>query len=288
VTPIRLISMSAGALIACSVTVLPALAQSKREMDAAVREYLLRNAKRGEIELIIKDYLAKNPEQVQQIVKDYLLKNPDLVQEVLTEYLKRRVPAAAAQRPAAAPDKSAAVKENAPALFSSAHQVTLGNPKGDVTLVEFFDYNCGFCKRALADKLDLMKSDPNLRIVLKEYPILGAGSVEAAQVAVAARMQDPGGEKYLAFHEKLLHAPQADKARALAVAGEVGLDVAQIERDFDSGEVQQTLEESRTLAAALSINGTPSYVVGDAVVVGAVGAAALKARIAQARQAKPN
>ena len=94
--------------------------------------------------------------------------------------------------------------------------MTLGNPQGDVTLVEFFDYSCGFCKRALSDMLALLKDDPKLKIVLKEFPILGPGSVEAARVAVAVRMQDPGGQKYLAFHQELLGAPgPATRDRAL-------------------------------------------------------------------------
>jgi protein-disulfide isomerase len=80
----------------------------------------------------------------------------------------------------------------------------LGNKDGDVTFVEFFDYNCGYCKRAMADMLDLMKTDPKLKVVLKEFPVLSQGSVEAAQVAVAVRMQDPSGKKYLDFHQKLL------------------------------------------------------------------------------------
>ena len=108
-----------------------------------------------------------------------------------------------------------------------------GNPQGDVTFVEFFDYNCGYCKRAMDDMFALMKSDPKLKVVLKEFPVLGPGSVEAARVAVAVRMQDKTGKKYMDFHQKLLSGRgQADKARALAVAKEVGLDVARIERDM--------------------------------------------------------
>ena len=116
----------------------------------------------------------------------------------------------------------------------------LGNPKGDVTLVEFFDYNCGYCKRALTDMIDLMKNDPKLKVVLKEFPVLGQGSVEAAKVAVAVRMQDKTGKKYLDFHQKLLGGRgQADKARALAVAKEVGIDMARLEKDMASDEVKR-------------------------------------------------
>ena len=181
----------------------------------------------------------------------------------------------------------AAVKDNVDALFSSPRQVVVGNPQGDVTLVEFFDYNCGYCKRAMTDMLDLMKNDGKLKVVLKEFPVLGEGSVEAARVAVAVRMQDKGGKKYLEFHQKLLGGRgQADKARALAVAKEVGLDMARLERDMASDEVKTTLEESFKLAEKLGLNGTPSYVIGDDVVVGAVGLAALKEKINTVRCGK--
>ena len=166
--------------------------------------------------------------------------------------------------------------------------MTVGNPQGDVTFVEFFDYNCGYCKRAMTDMLDLIKNDPKLKVVLKEFPVLGEGSVEAAQVAVAVRMQDKtGGKKYLEFHQKLLGSRgQVDKARALAVAKEVGLDMARIEKDMASDEVKAQIEESMKLAEALGLNGTPSYVVGTDVVVGAVGLKTLKEKVNSARCGK--
>jgi len=160
----------------------------------------------------------------------------------------------------------------------------LGNPQGDVTLVEFFDYSCGFCKRALTDTLALLKDDPKLRIVLKEFPILGPGSLDAARVAIAVRMQDGRGLKYLDFHRRLLGAPgPADKERALAAAKDAGLDMARLERDMASDEVNKTLAETGALARSLGINGTPGYIVGDTIIPGAVGAAALKAQIERAR-----
>jgi protein-disulfide isomerase len=152
-------------------------------------------------------------------------------------------------------------------------------------MVEFFDYNCGFCRRALADMLDLLKSDPNLKFVLKEFPVLGEGSVEAAHVAVAARMQDATGKKYIEFHQKLLGGRgQADKARALAVAKDVGFDMARIEKDMASDEAKKTIEENMKLADALGVSGTPSYVVGSEVVIGAVGLDALRDKITAERK----
>jgi len=162
--------------------------------------------------------------------------------------------------------------------------VTIGNPQGDVTMVEFFDYNCGFCKRALSDTLALLKDDPNLKIVLKELPILGPGSLEAAHVAVAVRMQDPGGLKYLDFHQRLLGSRGVSaKENALTAAREAGLDMDRLERDMASDEVGATISESRKLAQSLGVNGTPGYVIGESVIPGAIGAAGLKQRIDVAR-----
>ena len=215
--------------------------------------------------------------EIEKIVRDYLLKHPELLQEVMTELEKK-------QQTAEAEKARAAVKTHAEALFNSPRQVTLGNPQGDVTFVEFFDYNCGYCKRALNDMTALMSKDPKLKIVLKEFPVLGPGSVEAAQVAVAVRMQDKGGKKYMEFHQKmLLGRGQADKARAMAVAKEIGLDMARLEKDMKSDEIATTLQESAKLAEALGLNGTPSYVIGNDVVVGAVGLDALGRKIEQAR-----
>src|SRR6266446_5504750 len=218
--------------------------------------------------------------EIERVVKDYLVAHPEVLQEVLNELEKRQSDADAAKH-------RDGVKQYSQALFYSPRQVTIGNRQGDVTLVEFFDYNCGYCKRALADMLNLMKEDAKLRVVLKEFPVLGPGSVEAAQVAVAVRMKDPTGKKYLDFHQKLLGGRgAADKARAMAVAKEVGLDMAKIEKDLSSAEVRNTLEENFKLAEAMGMNGTPSYVIGKQVVIGAVGAESLREKISNARCGK--
>ena len=140
----------------------------------------------------------------------------------------------------------------------------------------------------MADMMELMKADPKLKVVLKEFPVLSAGSVEAAQVAVAVRMQDPTGKKYLDFHHQKLLGGRgaADKARALAVAKEVGLDMAKLDKDLASPEVKATLEENLKLAEAMGMNGTPSYVIGKQVVIGAVGVDNLKEKIGIARCGK--
>jgi protein-disulfide isomerase len=219
--------------------------------------------------------------EIERIIREYLLKNPDVLQEVMLELEKRQAAVEAEKH-------RAAIKTNSETLFNSPRHVVLGNISGDVTMVEFFDYNCGYCKRALSDMLELIKGDPKLRVVLKEFPVLGQGSLEAAQVAVAVRMQDKTGKKYLEFHQKLLTSRgQIDRSRALAAAKEVGLDMARIDKDMASEEARVSLEESMKLAEAIGLNGTPSYVVGNDVVIGAVGQAALKEKINAARCGKP-
>ena len=217
---------------------------------------------------------------IETIIRNYLVAHPEVLEESMAELNKRQAAADAEKH-------EATVASNADTIFNSPRGVVLGNKDGDVTFVEFFDYNCGYCKRAMADMLDLMKADPKLKVVLKEFPVLGPGSVEAAQVAVAVRMQDPTGKKYLDFHQKLLGGKgQADKARAMAAAKDVGVDMAKLEKDLASPEVRATLEENFKLAEDMGMNGTPSYVIGKQVVVGAVGADALKEKVSQARCGK--
>ena len=218
---------------------------------------------------------------IENIIKDYLVQHPEVLQEAMDALDKR-------QKQADADKARTTIKDNNATIFNSAHQVVLGNPKGNVTMVEFFDYNCGYCKRALPDMVDLLKTDPDLKFVLKEFPVLGEGSVQAAQVAAAVRMQDKsGGKKYLDFHQKLLGGRgPADKARALAAAKDAGLDTARIEKDLESPEVKATIEENFKLAEAMGMNGTPSYVIGKQVVIGAVGLDGLKEKIGIARCGK--
>jgi protein-disulfide isomerase len=247
----HLLRSTAAALCLAAIAAAPAAAQS------------FNNAQRGEIENIIKEYLVAHPE---------------VLQEAMSELEKR-------QSAAELEKQVTGVKQNKEVLFNSAHQVTLGNPKGDVTMVEFFDYNCGYCKKALGDMLTLLKTEPDLKVVLKEYPVLGPGSLEAAQVAVAARMQDKSGKKYLDFHQRLLggHGP-ADKARALAAAKDAGFDMARLEKDMASDEVRETLKENMKVADAIGLNGTPSYIIGSDVVIGAQGYDVLKEKVDAARK----
>jgi protein-disulfide isomerase len=215
---------------------------------------------------------------IEAIIKDYLLKNPEVLRDAMIELQRRQAAAEAKER-------AAAVQANEKLIYDSPRGVVVGNRQGDVAVVEFFDYNCGYCKRALDDMMTLMKADPKIKFVLKEFPVLGPGSVDAAKVAVAVRMQDRSGSKYMDFHRRLLGTRgEANRERALAAAKDAGLDMAVIEKDLKSEEIDATLMESVVLADALGISGTPSYVIGGEVVPGAVGADALKKRIDAVRK----
>lgn len=226
---------------------------------------------------LAQDFSGPQKQQIEGIIRDYLLKNPEVLRDAFTALEAKQARAEAEQR-------ADALKTHADMLTQSRYQAVVGNPNGKVTLVEFFDYNCGYCKQALPDLTRLMKEDGDLRVVLKDFPVLGPGSVEAAQVAIAVKKQLQG-EKFWAFHVKLLSTRgQVGKAQALAAARDSGADMDKLAKDMEGPEIQATLQESAKLADALSLTGTPTYVVGDEVVVGAVGYAQIRARLDNVRK----
>ena len=215
---------------------------------------------------------------IEAVIKDYLLKNPEVLRDALME-LERRANAAESGK------RAETLKLHKALIFDSPRGVVLGNPKGDVAVVEFFDYNCGYCKRALADMTELIKADPKVKFVLKEFPVLGPSSLDAARVAIALRMQDKDGAKYSDFHRRLLGVRgEANRERALTAAKDAGADMARLEKDLVSPEIKATLEESGKLAEALGIGGTPSYVIANEVIPGAVGFNTLKKKVDAVRK----
>jgi len=150
-------------------------------------------------------------------------------------------------------------------------------------VVEFFDYNCGYCRVATAQLTALVEEDKGLRVVLKEWPVFGGASTDAARVSIAARMQD-GGPRFRSFHEALFrNGRRAAKAAALEAAETAGYDVAALESRLDSDEVDATLREVADLAKGLGLRGTPTFVVGTEVIHGEIGRESLRAAIARAR-----
>lgn len=214
-------------------------------------------------------------EEIETIVREYLLREPELLVEVLD--------ALEAQRAAQAGEmQREAIAAAGAELTASPEGTVLGNPQGDVTIVEFFDYNCGFCRRAQADMETLIESDPELRVVLKEIPVLGPESEAASRVSLAVRDLEPA--RYAEFQRRLLTSGStADEEAALSLAEEMDLDRAAIAEATTSPAVVSALQESARLAAALNITGTPTYVVGSELVPGAVGAEQLAARVANMR-----
>ena len=219
---------------------------------------------------------AEAKQAIETIVHQYLVEHPEVLLEALDSLEAKR----ASQQMAS---QKAAIAEHGAALFASPEGTVLGNPAGDVTLVEFFDYNCGYCKQALADMDALIAADPNVRFVLKEIPVLGPQSLAAAQVSLAVREAAP--ERYAEFHRALLEKRGvADEASALAVAEDLGLAIEEVRASMASPAVAAALAESNEIAEGLAINGTPTYVFSDTVLAGAVGAEALAAGVANVRE----
>ena len=159
-----------------------------------------------------------------------------------------------------------AIKENATELYRPAGSPIVGNVKGDVPVIEFFDYNCGYCKKALSEVTQLMDKDKKVRIIMKEFPILSKGSEEASRVALAAKMQG----KYWEFHRAMLESQgQANEAASLRVAEKLGLDMARLKKDMASPEVKKEIDDTRQLATKMGIQGTPHFIVGDRIIAGA-------------------
>jgi len=214
--------------------------------------------------------------QIESIIRDYLNKNPEVVVEALETWQAQEEKRMAAQA-------RKTISELPRLIDGDPHIFVAGNPDGDVTVYEFFDYKCGFCKRSLPDLLKLLEDDENIRLVLMELPLLSEGSYRAALAATAAIEQG----KYFEFHTALMRV-RGDYPLSviLQVAREVGLDTEKLQADMRSEAVRTALERNRGIASALGVRGTPGFIIGDAVIPGAVGINALKAEIAKLRAAR--
>lgn len=214
-------------------------------------------------------------EEIGKIVREYLLAHPEIMVEVQQALEKKQAEERAAQA-------KTAVKENADSIFNASTDIALGNPKGKTTIVEFFDYNCGYCKRAVADMDAIIQANPDVRFVLKEFPILGQDSVDAHKVSYAFKLIAP--EKYGDFHRALLTGEHADEARAIEVAKSLGVTEEALRAKMAEAPHDDSVREAYRLASKLGITGTPSYILGDEAVFGAVGETELSQKIASVRQ----
>ena len=215
-------------------------------------------------------------EQVKKLVHDYLVEHPEAVIEAISAFREQQQAAA----------QNAAKKEldaNRDAIFNDPNSQVFGNPQGDVTVVEFFDYHCPYCK-AMADRLlDIVNADGKVRLVMKELPILGPDSVTASRAAIAARNQN----LYPQFHKALMHLQgPLSEAAVMQTAVSVGLDVNKLKQDMKDAKVDSVINTNIELARMLSIDGTPGWVVGDQISSGAMSAESFKQLIDTARKAK--
>jgi protein-disulfide isomerase len=214
--------------------------------------------------------------RVEAIVRDYLTKNPSVIVDALRAYEEKRQ--ADAQQEAAA-----ALVANRAALERDSTTPVAGNPKGDVTIVEFFDYRCGYCKKVTPVVRELLKKDGNVRFVFKEFPILGPDSRKAAEAAQAAWKIEP--DKYLAFHVALMeNRGNLDEARILDIAKSAGIDPGKLKTAMADPSVKAKLTANLELAQKLQIGGTPAFIVDDQIMPGAVDLETLVAAVETARK----
>lgn len=193
------------------------------------------------------------------IIKDYLIKNPEIMVDVQTA-LDAKVEKEQSEK------LKSFMAENAKDIYRNPDSPVAGDPNGDITVVEFFDYNCGYCKRGLTDVQKLIQSDKKVRVVFKELPILSKGSEETAKAALAAKRQG----KYWEFHQAMLSVKgQANEAASIKAAEGLGLDMAKFKTDMASAAVSDELEGMKALAKKMGINGTPHFLVGDKSIPGA-------------------
>lgn len=212
-------------------------------------------------------------EAVRKLVRDYLVNNPEVLLEAM-QALRQK------QRLAAQERLARALTEHAKEIREDPESPVGGNPKGDVTVVEFFDYQCGYCKAVFPRLMKTIDEDGKIRFVYKEFPILGPESVAAAKAALASRAQG----KYVPFHNALMEfRGKLSEDAIFAIAKSVGIDTDRLAKDMAKPEIQALIDKNHELARALSINGTPAFVIGKELVPGALNESMLKAYIGRAR-----
>ncbi len=201
---------------------------------------------------------------IEKIVREYLLNNPKVLREAMQALEQQE-----------AKDRREALAKNLKSLKTDIYyDVTspvAGNPNGDVTVVVFFDYNCGYCKQTLPDLDVLLKKDPQLRVIYKEFPIMSNDSQFAAQAAMAAAKQG----KYLEFHRALVSADSATEVAIRSISDRLKLDYPKLQADMKDPKLNEALLRNNSIASQLGINGTPAYIVGDQIIPGAIDAGAL-------------
>jgi protein-disulfide isomerase len=211
--------------------------------------------------------------EIGEIVRQYLMENPEVLLDV-SKALEAK------QKEAEAEQRKTALQDNAKAIFHDGNDYVAGNPNGDVTIVEFFDYNCGWCKKGFPEVVTLLEKDKNLRLVLKEFPIFGGDSDYAAMAALAAKKQNKYWELHSAFFS---HEGKLTKEAVDEIAKAHGIDMEKLKADMNSPEIAESLAATRQIAQALAINGTPAFIVDEQVSPGYLPADGLQAMVAEIR-----
>ena len=224
-------------------------------------------------EAATKAFTAEQEEAIQQLVRDYLLSHPEVLIEASQAYRERQQEIQERQ----AREMLVSRRDD---LANDPDSPVVGNPDGDVVIVEFFDYRCPYCVRVAEGLRETVEDDGNIRLVMKEFPILGPESMLASRMALAAVQQD----KYEDLHWALMEVSSGlNEETAFRVAEQVGLDIDQLRRDMEAPEIDEMLQRNYDLAQALQVNGTPAFVVGDEIVRGALDMRSLRQIVARTR-----
>lgn len=243
-------------------------------IDQALTQYDAKRTADAPAATPTQDVAAISADTINPLIESYLMSDPKILQRM-------SVALDATLRSEEQGKSTEAIASMRDLIFNDPGQVELGNPDGDVTLVEFFDYNCGYCRTALPDVATLLAEDPNLRVVLKEFPILSNESIDAARVAVLVGEADVD---YWAFHEALFTSRgQVGKKAALDAAAALGLSPVSLELQMGTEPVSKRIQSSYQMAKALNITGTPTYIIGNEIIPGAIGINELRTRIANMR-----
>jgi len=252
--------------------------QPKPELDTAGVKSIVSQMLEAEDAKLKQNSIATvasmDPSALDPMIEKYLMSDPGILQR-MNDALDKQNKADQALK-----DKQA-IAAHADELFHDADDVVIGNPNGDVTLVEMFDYNCGYCRGALPDLATLLQTDKNLRVELKQFPILSDGSVQAARVAMQFAKT---GKDYWAFHQALYSSRgEVDGDTALKAAQDLGVDPAPLKANLQSPAISAALQKSYDLAKTLNVSGTPTYIIGDQIIPGAVPLEQLQTAIANMR-----
>lgn len=224
----------------------------------------------------MQSFSSEQRKEIERMVRELLVKEPAIVIEAAQAYQEQAEKRASVQ-------SAKALKTSSKEIFENPTSPSIGNKKGDVTVVEFFDYACGYCKKVQPSILKLLKTDKNVRVVFKELPIFGPSSLKVSKAALASDRQG----KYFEFHTALMsERGRISDSKLISVAKKVGLDIDKLKKDMDDPKIEQIIKDNQELAGKLGISGTPAFIINDEIFAGAIPYKDMKVKIADLRKAK--